>query len=92
MIVVDPNNVAPFPILDNLVRKRLVDFLRSISKNDPRKPCFWIVGDLVVENWPQDGLAIVRVVAIEVAIIHKDRQAFELVCKLIVDIGSLSIF
>ena len=70
----DPDDIPTFPILDNLVRKCLIDF----DVIDPRMVLvcltLWIIWDLVVEYRPKNLLAVMRISPIEVAILAKNRQ------------------
>lgn len=78
VIVMDPDHVATLVRLDDLVGKGLVQVLVV----DPRvilvRLALRVVGNLVVENWPENGLAVVGVVTIKVTVLDPDRKCIVL--------------
>src|ERR1044071_6685061 len=74
MVVVDPDHIAPLPVLNNLIGKGLVDVDIVFPRVVLVRFALGVVGDLVVEHRPEDLLAEVRVVAVKVLIGAKDTQ------------------
>lgn len=70
----NPDHISTFPVLDNLVRESLID----LDIIDPRvilvRLALRVIGNLVMEDRPQNLLAIVGVVSIKIAILAEDRQ------------------
>jgi hypothetical protein len=68
VVVVDPDNVTPLVVLHDAVGKCLVDLDVEAPRVVEEGLALGVVRDDVVEDGPQDGLAVVRVVAIEVLV------------------------
>ena len=86
MIIMDPNDVPSLPILGDTFSKGFVDFVIV----DPRvifvSFALGIVGDLIVENGPKDGLAVVAVVSVKVAVRDIDGQRVVFILKFLGDV------
>ncbi|GKT63004.1 LOW QUALITY PROTEIN: hypothetical protein ColTof3_10343 [Colletotrichum tofieldiae] len=74
VVVVHPDDVAAFPVLDNLVGEGLVDVDVVLPRVVLEGLALGVVGDLVVEDGPQDLLAKVGVVAVKVLVGGEDGE------------------
>lgn len=86
MVVMNPDDIALLVILGNAIRKGFVDF----DIIDPRMVficlALWVIWNLIVEDRPKDGLAVMLVVPIEIAVVSKNRQGIVIIFKLFGDI------
>jgi hypothetical protein len=86
MIVMNPDDISTLPVLDNLVRKSLVDF----HVVDPRVIfvglALGIIRNLIMKNGPKNLLAVMSVVSIEICIFAKHRQTIVFGCQPVLDI------
>ena len=75
MVVVDPDDISTFPVLDDLVRKSLVD-LHVIN---PRMIfvgfALGIIRNLIMENGPKNLLGVMSVMSVEIGVLTKHCQA-----------------
>jgi hypothetical protein len=86
MIVMNPDDIATFVTFDNLVRESLVEMFIIYPRMVFISLAFGVIRNLVVENWPENGLAIVNVVAVQVAIADIDSQCVVFGFQLLMDL------
>jgi len=81
-----PDDISTLPILDNLVGKILIHF--DIVNPGVILICFalWVIRNLVMEDWPKDLFAVMRVMSIKIAILAKDSQGIVLGSQPVLDI------
>lgn len=81
-----PDDISTLPILHNLVRKILIHLdivnpgviLVSLA--------LWVIRNLVMEDWPKDLFAVMRVMAVKIAILAEDCQGIVLGSQPVLDI------
>lgn len=82
----DPDDVAFLVIFGYAVSEGLVDF--DVEYPGMILICFalWMVRNLIVEDWPQDGFAIMLVVTIEITVTDIDSQRVIVVLQLLCNV------
>ena len=68
MVIVNPDNITSLPVLDNLVGKGLVHVDVVLPRVILVCLALGVVGDLVMEDGPEDVLAEVGVVSVEILV------------------------
>lgn len=73
MVVLDPYRIPTLPFFGDMLRKRLVYF--NVVNPGMVLICLVlrIVRDLVVEHWPKNCLAEMRIMAVKIRIADVDR-------------------
>lgn len=83
----NPDHIPTFPVLENSVCKGLID----VDIVDPGVIficlALRIIRNLVVEHGPEDGLAVMRIMSVKVAIRHKDSHRILFVLKFLRNVG-----
>ena len=89
VVIVDPDCVTLLPVLNNFVRERLVDVDIVLPGMILVRLALGIVRNLVVEDGPQDLLAEVGIVTVEIFVGTEDTQHVMLRSEFVIDVLEL---
>jgi hypothetical protein len=87
VIIIDPDGVTTLVILGDAVGKRLVDFDVVLPRVVFIRFALGTVGNLVVEDGPKHGLAVVGIMTVEILVINKHGKCFIVVLQFLRNAG-----
>ena len=88
VIVVNPNCVAILVAFKDPFRKCFIDLDVVLPRMILERLALGMVGHLIVEDWPENGMAVVGIVTIEVTVLRPHWQCIVLVVQLVIDLTS----